>query len=101
VACGRNHTLALTSDGNRLYAWGDGDFGKLGLGSTTSKTTPNIVDSLRNVGLKKIACGTTFSVVLGNNGRVYTFGHGKFPFYESTYSVKYLTFRLMAIAPNH
>ncbi|XP_066930429.1 probable E3 ubiquitin-protein ligase HERC1 [Clytia hemisphaerica] len=78
VACGRSHTLALSSDGNRLYTWGDGEFGKLGLGSTTSKPTPNIIDSLRNVGLKKIACGTTFSVVLGNNGLVYTFGHGNF-----------------------
>ena len=77
VACGRSHTLALSSDGNRLYTWGDGEFGKLGLGSTTSKPTPNIIDSLRNVGLKKIACGTTFSVALGNNGLVYTFGHGK------------------------
>ena len=36
------------------------------------------MDSLRNVGLKKIACGMSFSVVLGNNGMVYTFGHGKF-----------------------
>lgn len=78
VACGKHHTLALTSDGCRLYSWGDGDFGKLGLGSDTSKSTPNLVESLRNVGLKKIACGSNFSVALGNNGSLYTFGHPNF-----------------------
>ena len=77
MACGKNHTLALTSDGQKLYSWGDGEFGKLGVGSTASKSTPTVVENLRDVNLKKIACGSKFSVALGNNGIVYTFGHSK------------------------
>ena len=77
VCCGKNHTLALTSDGHKLFSWGDGEFGKLGIGSTTSKSTPTLVENVRNVQLKKIACGSKFSVVLGHNGLVYTFGHSE------------------------
>ena len=78
IACGKNHTLALSYDCKRLYAWGDGECGKLGLGSTTLKVIPNLVENLRNDCLKKIACGSKFSVVLSANGYLYTFGHGMF-----------------------
>ena len=37
VACGFNHTLCVSSDGLTTWAFGDGDFGKLGLGHCTSK----------------------------------------------------------------
>ena len=39
IGAGRFHALALTSDG-RLYAWGRNDYGELGDGSTTNRTTP-------------------------------------------------------------
>ena len=78
MACGKNHTLALSQDGNRLFAWGDGECGKLGLGSTTSKNIPNFVESLRNVGLKKIDCGSRFSMAVGNNGALYIWGFSKY-----------------------
>ena len=36
VACGYNHTAALTIDG-KMFVWGSGIAGKLGLGSITEE----------------------------------------------------------------
>ncbi|XP_035383560.1 probable E3 ubiquitin-protein ligase HERC1 isoform X3 [Electrophorus electricus] len=74
VSCGINHTLALSSDGMTLWAFGDGDYGKLGTGHCTVKCYPQKVDALCNKGIKKVGCGTHFSVVLTKDGHVYTFG---------------------------
>ncbi|XP_062868147.1 probable E3 ubiquitin-protein ligase HERC1 [Trichomycterus rosablanca] len=74
VSCGINHTLALSSDGMTLWAFGDGDYGKLGTGPCTVKCYPQKVETLCNKGIKKVGCGTHFSVVLAKDGRVYTFG---------------------------
>ncbi|KAI4901439.1 hypothetical protein NFI96_014722 [Prochilodus magdalenae] len=74
VSCGINHTLVLSSDGMTLWAFGDGDYGKLGTGPCTVKCYPQKVETLCNKGLKKVGCGTHFSVVLANDGHVYTFG---------------------------
>ncbi|XP_034166972.2 probable E3 ubiquitin-protein ligase HERC1 isoform X4 [Pangasianodon hypophthalmus] len=74
VSCGINHTLALSSDGMTLWAFGDGDYGKLGTGPCTVKCYPQKVETLCNKGIKKVGCGTHFSVVLASDGHVYTFG---------------------------
>lgn len=38
------------------------------------------VDILCGIGIKKVACGTQFSVALTKDGHVYTFGQGKVSF---------------------
>lgn len=48
VAAGRAHSLALASDG-RVYAWGANNAGQLGIGSTTRKTSPQLVSGLSNI----------------------------------------------------
>uniref|UniRef100_A0A3B5Q7P6 Uncharacterized protein n=1 Tax=Xiphophorus maculatus TaxID=8083 RepID=A0A3B5Q7P6_XIPMA len=70
VACGLNHTLVVSADGSMVWAFGDGDYGKLGLGNSTK------VDILCGTGIQKVACGTQFSVALTKDGKVYTFGQG-------------------------
>lgn len=35
------------------------------------------MDILCGIGIKKVACGTQFSVALTKDGHVYTFGQGK------------------------
>lgn len=35
------------------------------------------VDVLCGIGIKKVACGTQFSVALTKDGHVYTFGQGR------------------------
>uniref|UniRef100_A0A9J8CIV4 HECT-type E3 ubiquitin transferase n=1 Tax=Cyprinus carpio carpio TaxID=630221 RepID=A0A9J8CIV4_CYPCA len=74
VSCGINHTLVLSSDGLTVWAFGDGDYGKLGIGPCTVKCYPQKVEALCNKGIKKVGCGTHFSVVLAKDGHVYTFG---------------------------
>ncbi|XP_026052426.1 probable E3 ubiquitin-protein ligase HERC1 isoform X3 [Carassius auratus] len=74
VSCGINHTLVLSSDGLSVWAFGDGDYGKLGIGPCTVKCYPQKVEALCNKGIKKVGCGTHFSVVLAKDGHVYTFG---------------------------
>jgi len=36
------HTLALTSEGS-VFSWGDGDYGKLGHGSSLTYKTPKLI----------------------------------------------------------
>ncbi|XP_068430797.1 probable E3 ubiquitin-protein ligase HERC1 isoform X3 [Clinocottus analis] len=74
VSCGLNHTLVLSLDGMVVWAFGDGDYGKLGTGSSTAKYYPQKVEQLCNRGIKKVSCGTQFSVALACYGHVYTFG---------------------------
>ena len=71
-----SHTVCLSDDGETVWAFGDGDYGKLGLGTTTAKTLPTRVEVLSHVGVKSIACGMQFTVVLTHCGVVYTFGQG-------------------------
>lgn len=42
VSCGLNHTLVLSLDGMAVWAFGDGDYGKLGAGSSTAKYYPQV-----------------------------------------------------------
>uniref|UniRef100_A0A1A7W928 HECT-type E3 ubiquitin transferase n=1 Tax=Iconisemion striatum TaxID=60296 RepID=A0A1A7W928_9TELE len=74
VSCGLNHTLVVSLDGMAVWAFGDGDYGKLGTGSSTAKYYPQKVEQLCNKGIKKVCCGTQFSVALACDGHVYTFG---------------------------
>uniref|UniRef100_A0A667Y6L3 HECT-type E3 ubiquitin transferase n=1 Tax=Myripristis murdjan TaxID=586833 RepID=A0A667Y6L3_9TELE len=77
VACGLNHTLVVSADGMMVWAFGDGDYGKLGLGNSTAKSSPQKVDVLCGIGIKKVACGTQFSVALTKDGNVFTFGQDR------------------------
>lgn len=37
-----NHTLVVSADGMMVWAFGDGDYGKLGLGNSTAKSSPQV-----------------------------------------------------------
>ena len=76
VACGLNHTVCVSADGNTIWAFGDGDYSKLGLGNTTARFVPTKVDSMCGVGIKKVACGPQFTVALTKDGRVFSWGQG-------------------------
>ncbi|XP_063955724.1 probable E3 ubiquitin-protein ligase HERC1 isoform X1 [Lytechinus pictus] len=77
VSCGMNHTLCVSADGNIVWAFGDGDYGKLGLGNSTAKSYPQRIETLCNIGVKKVCCGTQYSVALTKDGRVFTFGQDR------------------------
>nr|CAD7595664.1 unnamed protein product [Timema genevievae] len=77
VACGLNHTICISTDGNIVWAFGDGDYGKLGLGHTATKLLPQRVEALNNVGVKSACCGTQLTVFLTQDGRVLTCGQDR------------------------
>lgn len=79
VACGLNHTACVSVDGMYVWTFGEGDFGKLGLRHTSTKSTPQLVETLCNIGIKKVACGTNLTVFLTTNGKVYICGIDRIP----------------------
>ncbi len=69
VACGDDHSLALTDNGY-LYAWGRNDYGQLGNNSTTKRYTPVRIMT----GVEAIAADGNVSMALKTNGDLYVWG---------------------------
>lgn len=74
MSCGLNHTLCVSADGQQVWAFGDGDYGKLGLGSITTKLCPQRVEALEGADIRKVQCGTQLTAFLTTDGRVITCG---------------------------
>ena len=55
-----------------LWAWGRNDFGQLGLGDTTSRSSPVQVDALNS--WISVAAGKYFSVAVKTNGTLWSWG---------------------------
>ncbi|KAH0747528.1 uncharacterized protein [Solanum tuberosum] len=78
VACGENHTCAVTLSGD-LYTWGDGDFGLLGHGNEVSHWVPKRVNGpLEGIHVSYISCGPWHTAVVTSAGQLFTFGDGTF-----------------------
>ena len=67
VSCGNQHTLALADDGH-VYSWGLGVFGQLGHGDHRTRLLPQMIETMMDVPVKSVACGTHHSVVLTGDG---------------------------------
>ncbi|KAJ1965562.1 hypothetical protein H4R35_007052 [Dimargaris xerosporica] len=65
VACGSNHNLGLTKDGD-IYSWGYGDMLALGNGEEEDEETPTLVEGkrLEDAMVTRIAAGGQHSVLL-------------------------------------
>ncbi|KAL3670432.1 hypothetical protein V7S43_004751 [Phytophthora oleae] len=72
VSCGREHTMAVTTNGD-LFAFGWGEAGRLGTGETGSSLYPSRVE-LTNI--STVACGREHTLALTRKGRVFAFGAG-------------------------
>ncbi|KAF0719156.1 Aste57867_1246 [Aphanomyces stellatus] len=73
VTCGSYHTAAVTTSGD-LYTWGGGMYGKLGHGNEVGHSVPFLVETLSNLKVNQVACGSRHTVVLLQNSDVYTWG---------------------------
>lgn len=80
IGCGSYHSLCLTND-NEVYSWGLDNYGQLGInqGDTIiSRALPiisqNLTDICKKNRIKKISGGQHHTLILTNNGNVYSFG---------------------------
>ena len=89
VACGGNHTAAVTASG-KLFTFGQGVHGQLGHGSSCLECpAPKQVTSLGNIHVKYVACGESHTAVITKHGNLYTCGdgrHGKLGMGEESFS---------------
>ncbi|CAN0896332.1 Ultraviolet-B receptor UVR8 [Linum grandiflorum] len=77
AAAGPGRTM-LISDAGRVYAFGKDTFGEAEYGVQGSNvvTTPQLVESLKDIFVVQAAIGNLFTAVLSREGRVYTFSWG-------------------------
>eukprot|EP00930_Biecheleria_cincta_P029896 TRINITY_DN20740_c0_g2_i1.p1 TRINITY_DN20740_c0_g2~~TRINITY_DN20740_c0_g2_i1.p1 ORF type:complete len:1061 (-),score=143.31 TRINITY_DN20740_c0_g2_i1:367-3120(-) len=91
IACGARHSLAITSGGTKVWAWGSNVQGQLGVGQNSSaegsqRTLPSLVATLSNTrGLMAVQCvaASNHSLVVMAGGELYAFGqnsHGQLGF---------------------
>ena len=66
------------SSNNHLYACGHGYLGQLGFGNNKNINSPLIVQSLANKIIIEIAAGWSHSLVLTNEGNIYSTGCNKY-----------------------
>ena len=74
VSCGLNHTLCVSFDGLTCWSFGNGDFGKLGLGHQNSKNQPQIIKTLQGKHIQKVCAGSIFSLFLTSQGQLLSCG---------------------------
>ena len=79
VACGLNHTVAVTKSGE-VWAWGNGGSGQLGLGTLMQSSVPVRVavgnQYHHNVKVIMAVCSETRTILLGVDGSVWFMGQG-------------------------
>ncbi|MNJ38784.1 Regulator of chromosome condensation (RCC1) repeat protein [compost metagenome] len=71
LASGDNHSLLVKEDGS-VWAWGNNQYGQLGDGTTTSKSTAVQVNGLSDV--LSVAAGSYHSLALKSDGTVWSWG---------------------------
>ena len=76
IACGEEHTMALTSAGG-VFTFGAGSSGQLGHNSFNDEYNPKMVTELMGTVITQIACGRKHSLAyVPRTGRLYAFGLG-------------------------
>ena len=71
ISGGYNFAMALIADGS-LYGWGTNNLGQLGLGDTTTRTSPAIVGAIG--AWRAVASGRDHVLAIANNGTLWSWG---------------------------
>ncbi|KAF8820554.1 regulator of chromosome condensation (RCC1) repeat-containing protein [Cardiosporidium cionae] len=76
ISCGSSHSLALTVNG-QLFAWGSGDYGKLGCSSVDDNFHPTAIQFPRgDIFIVHCSAGSKHSLACSHDGHVFSWGHG-------------------------
>ena len=78
VAAGGYYTMAVGVNG-RLWAWGWGSHGRLGLGDTNDRLVPTLVGAEEVFGgsqVRTVACGNVHVLAVTEAGELWTWGRG-------------------------
>lgn len=73
VACGANHTLAISETG-QLWSCGRGRHGQLGHGHFHDEGLLQLVETIRHERIVSVAAGRAHSVALAADGKIFTWG---------------------------
>ena len=71
ISVGDNSSMALRSDG-RILAWGSNSYGELGIGTTSSASSPIMIGALENI--KRIVSTDDRSFAFDVNGNLWAWG---------------------------
>jgi len=63
IAAGAFHSAAISAVGD-LYTWGNGSYGQLGFGDTSSSPVPRVVSALNGMDVCLVACGGEYTVAI-------------------------------------
>ncbi|KAG0614466.1 hypothetical protein M758_6G179200 [Ceratodon purpureus] len=63
IACGAHHVAVLTHK-SEVFTWGKGANGRLGHGDLEDRSTPTLVEALKDKQVKSIACGYSFTAAV-------------------------------------
>lgn len=77
VSCGAEYSIAVSRSTKQLYSWGWGDFGRLGHGHGGDCFSPQPVAALSGVAVRQVACGDAHTLVVTDDGGLFTFGRNQ------------------------
>ncbi len=83
ITSGLYHNLMIDQNG-KLYAWGANNFGQVGDGTKTDRTTPVLVKDgggFKNDGTDpviSISTGSYHSLIATQSGKIYAWGHNQY-----------------------
>ena len=99
-SAGISHSIFLATNG-KVYSGGWNEGGQLGLGNTSDKNTPNLIQYFvdSNITISYISAGYAHSIFLDTNGKVYScgynsygqLGHGDTTNYSTPTLIQYFT----------
>eukprot|EP00826_Nyctotherus_ovalis_P004378 TRINITY_DN10942_c0_g1_i2.p1 TRINITY_DN10942_c0_g1~~TRINITY_DN10942_c0_g1_i2.p1 ORF type:complete len:992 (+),score=296.82 TRINITY_DN10942_c0_g1_i2:74-3049(+) len=75
IACGWGHTAAVLEDG-RVFTWGVGDYGALGVPDCTTQWRPAQVSFESSARIRNVSCGTRHTAFIDSKGKLFMCGAG-------------------------
>ena len=76
VYAGHYHSFAITTD-NKLYVWGSNYYGQLGLADYDNRYIPTELTFFRDSPIKDIGSKDFSSLILTEDGKLYSFGYNR------------------------